>query len=409
MDEANNTNDSIVEITSSTGGVDTYTEVTHQSWFGRIGNSIVGAIFGVIFFIGGMPLLFWNEGRAVQTARILDQGAGLVKSVSSETIDAANENKLIHITGKLTTNENLTDNAFGVTQNAIRLVREVEVYQWREVSKTETRDKIGGGKETITTYNYDKTWSSSPVDSSKFKQPAGHTNPKDFAYKSATYQVNQAKVGAYSMPKSLIDDMGNVEKLSLKEGLYKVSGATQPLLNDGALYFGKDPVTPQVGDMRVTFKWIAPQSVSVVAGQRGSALESFTVPAGGSIAFIQAGTVSAADMFKSEQATNTVFTWILRIVGWLLMFLGVMMSLGPISAFAKFIPFIGNIADWGIMFAGFAVASFFATIIVAVAWVFYRPLIAIGLVVLGVAIVVGIKMLRGGRIASPSRLRTRKA
>jgi hypothetical protein len=133
------------------------------------------------------------------------------------------------------------------------------------------------------------------------------------------------------------------------------------------------------------------------------------VPAGGSIAFIQAGTVSAADMFKSEQATNTVFTWILRIVGWLLMFLGVMMSLGPISAFAKFIPFIGNIADWGIMFAGFAVASFFATIIVAVAWVFYRPLIAIGLVVLGVAIVVGIKMLRGGRIASPSRLRTRKA
>jgi hypothetical protein len=51
------------------------TEVTSQSIFGRIGNSIVGMLFGFVLLVGSIILLFWNEGRAVATAKSLREGA----------------------------------------------------------------------------------------------------------------------------------------------------------------------------------------------------------------------------------------------------------------------------------------------------------------------------------------------
>ena len=42
---------------------DTFTEVTSQSWFGRIGGAIKGILIGFILLIVGVGLLFWNEGR----------------------------------------------------------------------------------------------------------------------------------------------------------------------------------------------------------------------------------------------------------------------------------------------------------------------------------------------------------
>jgi len=48
-------------------------------------------------------------------------------------IDNRNENKLIHLSGEVTTNGILTDNLFDVTAaNMIKLKRVVEMYQWEE-------------------------------------------------------------------------------------------------------------------------------------------------------------------------------------------------------------------------------------------------------------------------------------
>ena len=57
------------------------TRVTQQGWGGRIGGSIKGAIVGVVLSIVAVPLLFWNEGRAVKRAQTLNEGAGKVVSV----------------------------------------------------------------------------------------------------------------------------------------------------------------------------------------------------------------------------------------------------------------------------------------------------------------------------------------
>ena len=45
------------------------TETTTESWGSRLGNSIKGVLFGLALFIGGFPVLFWNEGNSVKRAR----------------------------------------------------------------------------------------------------------------------------------------------------------------------------------------------------------------------------------------------------------------------------------------------------------------------------------------------------
>ena len=65
----------------------TFTETTSTSWFTRIRNSVGGVVIGLILIVGMVVLLFWNEGRAVQTARSLTEGAGAVVSVGADSVD----------------------------------------------------------------------------------------------------------------------------------------------------------------------------------------------------------------------------------------------------------------------------------------------------------------------------------
>jgi len=133
---------------------DSFTEVTTKSWTTRIGESIKGVLFGLVLIGGSGVFLFWNEGRAVQTQRSLAEGASLVVSVDAARVDPANDGKLIHLSGDLKSGAALTDPDFTVSATALRLVRAVEVYQWKEEAKSETRRNVGGSEETVTTYEY---------------------------------------------------------------------------------------------------------------------------------------------------------------------------------------------------------------------------------------------------------------
>jgi len=105
--------------------------VTQQGVGGRLGGSIKGAIVGVVLAVAAVPLLFWNEGRAVKRARTLAEGAGKVVSVPASTVDAARDGGLVHTSGQATTDETLRDPMFGVEeQSALALERRVEMFQW---------------------------------------------------------------------------------------------------------------------------------------------------------------------------------------------------------------------------------------------------------------------------------------
>ena len=363
---------------------DSFTETTSQGWFSRIIGSIKSVLFGLVMFLVSFPLLFWNEGRAVRTAKSLEEGAGVVVSVPADAVDAGKEGKLVHLSGQATTTETLADGEFGVQANAIKLIREVEMYQWDEDKKSETKKKLGGGEETVTTYSYSKEWSDQLIDSSNFKETSGHENPSQFPIEARQKTAAKVTLGAFTLSEPIVSDLDQSETLAVDSATLPAAMKDQVKANASGYYRGADPASPAVGDVRITFKVVKPAVISLVARQVRDTFEAYQAQAGDTILLVKYGTLSAQAMFEAAQRENAILTWILRGLGWFLMFLGLTMVFRPIAVFGDVIPLFGTLLGAGIgVFAGLT-SIVLSLVTIAVAWIFYRPLLAIALLVVAV-------------------------
>jgi hypothetical protein len=140
---------------------------------------IKSAFFGLLLVIAACVLLFWAEGRAVKTARALEEGAGLVISVDAGTIDPSHEGALVHISGSVKPQGVPADERLGIAaEGAVTLSRNVEMYQWKETSRDVERTGSDGKTTKTTVYDYEKVWSESAIDSSTFKTASAPKNPR---------------------------------------------------------------------------------------------------------------------------------------------------------------------------------------------------------------------------------------
>jgi len=369
---------------------DQFTTTTHQSWFSRLGNSLKGILFGFILFLGAFPLLFWNEGRSVETYKTLQEGGKQVVSLTSNQVSPENEGRLIHLSGSSETSEILADPDFNISSNAIKLMRQVEMYQWLESSQSETKKEVGGGTTTTTTYNYRMGWSQQLVSSSNFAQPQGHDNPHQMPYRSKQWVANQVKLGEFNLSRSLIHQISNSAPLQIKNIPQSAEGKPAHPIAYG-FYLGINPNQPKIGDMRVTYSDVPTGNISIIAKQVKNALQAYQAKAGGSIEILKIGVISAQEMIQQAQAENTMLTWILRVVGLFVMFFGLRMIFSIISVTADVLPILGNIAEFGIGIVAFLIAAIFSLLTIAIAWIFYRPLIGLGLIAAAVGVMFWVK------------------
>ena len=375
---------------------DTYTEVTKQSWGSRLSGSFKGILVGLVMIGLAVALLFWNEGRAVRRARALTEGAGVVVSVAAGAVDPAQEGKLVHLSGLAETFDVLRDDTFGVAVNAIHLKREVEMYQWRENEDSKTETKLGGGTETTTTYSYEKVWSSSLNSSSGFKVPQGHENPGSMPYGKFETSATDVSLGAFKLGTGLIGSMRRTEPLQVgAEGLPgNLRWRAKPY--NGGIYIGGSPTAPEIGDVRVTFEVARPATVSIVARQTGNRLEAYRTSNGGSIQLLSYGAVPADQMFQAAQKANRITSWLFRLIGFLLMSFGLKKILRPLSVLADFVPAIGRVMEASTGFVAYLLGGFLSLLIIAIAWLYHRPVLAVTLLVLagGVLVASGIAIAR---------------
>ena len=99
-----------------------YTEKTTTGYGTRVGNSIKATLMGFVIIIGATILLWWNEGRAVKTADMLEDAQGAcVEMPKPDKIDKSLDGKLVCATAMANTDEVLTDADFGISENAISL------------------------------------------------------------------------------------------------------------------------------------------------------------------------------------------------------------------------------------------------------------------------------------------------
>lgn len=364
---------------------DRFSVTSSTGWFGRIGNSIKGVLFGLVLIVVSVPVLFFNEGRAVKTRKTLEQGEKSLVAVSSEAPDPANDGKLIYFTGRAEAEGTLEDPDFKVSAEALMLRRNAEIYQWVEDKETKTKKKLGGGEETVTTYVYSKKWSDKPIDSSKFERPQGHENPAP-AVKDGQWQADPIRVGGFKLSEALVSQIDNYTDVrgdAAAELPEKISGK-KVHREGGAFYLGENPGSAEIGDVRITHEAALPGDVSVIAAQAGNGLGAYTADAGGKIEMLETGKQPAAAMFQNAHRSNQLFTWGLRALGAVLMFIGFSSLFRPLSVLADVLPIAGDIvgAGTGLIALLLTVAITFS--VISIAWIFYRPLIGIPLVVIAV-------------------------
>lgn len=355
---------------------DTFTAVTHTSWFSRIGASIKGLLFGILFLVVGVGLLFWNEGRAVKTHRALVESQGLVVSINAQEAAPQMNGKLVHLIGEATGNQTLSDNLLPVSAQALKLQRQVETYQWKETSHSEEKKSMGGDTETVTTYTYEKVWSSKHIDSSGFRKTNGHENPEQWRYKSEIWTADKINIGQYQLSKIHIDSIHNFQDLPLQNTAGLPKGTMQ---NSDGYYYGKDERTPKIGDQQISFSYIPEQTYSVVGSLKDKTLAEHIASNDHTIALLQPGTHTADAMFEKAKSDNVTLTWVIRLVGSLLLIIAFNMIFKPLSVLADIAPLFGNIVAIGTGIVSFLLGAILSLLTISIAWIFYRPLVGIAI------------------------------
>ncbi|MCS7075364.1 MAG: TMEM43 family protein [Bacteroidia bacterium] len=367
---------------------DNFTEATRESWGSRLMGSIKGVSFGFILSIAGIMLLFWNEGRAVKTYKGLKEGKGVVISLNSSKVDPKNDGKLIHLTGELSAEGELKENFLDYQlSNTIALQRKVEMFQWKEETRSETKKNLGGSQETVTTYEYKKTWSEIPIKSDNFKKK-GYDNPSEsqWACISQTFYVDKIKVGDFVLSENLKKGLSNFEKVNLSNEWIKNAKHENLNVTEGYIYIKKNKKSKEdeIGDIRVSYSILKPQTVSIVAVQRGSSFEPYQPKTGPQIEMIKMGIHTAEQMFQAAIQGNKTLTWILRVVGSFLVMFGIGLVFKPLVVVADVVPFLGNILQAGVGIFSFVIGGGISFIVIAIAWFYYRPILSISLIAISV-------------------------
>jgi hypothetical protein len=362
---------------------DSVTEVTTTGWLQRVLGSFVGALVGILMVIGSVILLWWNEGRAVEAIRALDQGARQTVEAKANAVDPANDGKLVHLSGLMETQAPARDAAFGVgADNLLRLKRTVEMFQWTEHKSTRSQKNLGGSETTETTYSYHKEWADHPVDSSRFHEAEGHRNAT-MPVRSTTIDSQDARLGAYRVDRGLLDEVAAFGAFD------PAPAATLPAgyRKDGdMLYRGDNSAAPALGDIRIHYAAVPAQTMSIVAAQAGGALAPFHADSGYKIALAEPGIVPAAAMFREKAQEESVLTWILRAVGFAVMLIGFWLMASPLSVLVGVIPFFEELVGIGAFLLAAMIAVSLALIVIAAAWIAHRPLIGGGLILAGFAL-----------------------
>lgn len=381
---------------------DTFTETTSTSWFARIGRAFLGVVFGIVLIIGSSIGLFWNEGRAVQTARSLTEGAALVVDIDPGRVDPGNEGKLVHISAELKTKDKLSDPEFAIAAVAARLVRTVEMYQWTEKSTTETRKNLGGSEEKVTTYTYAQGWSDRRADSANFKHADGHRNP-EMRYRNFEVAAADATLGSFRPGPAVLHHLATdtdlrIDPSQLTSVKGKVGGASA--IVDGKVYIGADPAQPRVGDLRVGYRIASVGPVSIIGKQTGANFAEFQTKAGDKLLMAQSGTAGAGDMFKSAERDNQILTWIIRGGAIIAMFIGWLLLMRPLVVLADVVPLLGDVLGAGAGLVAMLATAVVAPAVIAFAWLWYRPLVSVVVVAIAAGLIFLIKRLAASRSAA---------
>lgn len=395
-----------------------FTETRTTGYGSRLSNSCMGIPMGIILFLVATALLWWNEGRAVRRAQDIKLVAKTAQSIGDiSNANASLDGQLIHTTGTAATEDILSDDLFGIKTNALAIVRSAEYYQWMQHEKHETKNKMGGKKEETIIYTYERGWSPDPINSSQFKDP-DYQGVNNVIWEIEDMRVIASNVsfGAYTLPEMFVSDIvskqsGNVSPLMISAdnpALKQINENVMKALGENVrpeaaqvkdslayvhvfgnqVYIGFNPSKPSIGDIRLTFEQLAPScNISLIAVPTNGTFTTFQAKHDANEYELRVGTWTLDQMIKQANDENATLTWILRILGVIIVIAALKMIFGILVTILKLVPFLASIMNLGVSLVCGVLGFVWSLIVIAIAWIFYRPLLGIALLVIAAGLV----------------------
>ena len=343
-----------------------YMEIERTGYFSRIGNSIKAALFGILVFFASFFVLYINEG--LQKDGDVLQDATQISAEEVQSVDG-----LAAVVGEISAIDPIAgDNEVLKLRDrsAIYLGREVETYAWIETADIRDEEAIGGSVTRYTEYSYNKDWTNTPADTSSFKEPKPEyvNYPSQFGVKKL--ESRNKKVGAYSFDRAIF---ANPESLNIgQDELLKGDVVSRGLVfvsrNNGST-FG----SPKVGDSLLRYYYVPSGETVTVAGRvSGARILSYSGDEGKIFKVYLGDFKQAVSTAKSQDASRI---WTFRIIGFAMMFGGLLVFLRPISILFKLIPAVGSVAFFVLGVGAFIISLILTIVTIIVSIIFHNALL----------------------------------
>ena len=392
-------------------------------------------IVGIIIFCASFPLLWYNEKRGVRMAKMINEGLKECIEVNDYKCIKETEGCLVCVHGEIFNEEIIIDEVLGVRLvKGIKMHRKVEIFQLCEekhnddehsYQKTWVNDIVDSSYFTLDTHRGKNERKTNKFVSNK------------------TFYPNDLRVGEYGINNELKEMMKCEERLSLdnnQENLKfdeiknRLNKTVQ--LNGELLYISKHEMSkPRIGDLRISYDFLpSPRFFTIVARQKGNMLEPYYGKnVDGPKASVEMDdkpkpseqydmnsnliekpsekpkedekkkgiTKTIRDFMDDSIKINWLFedripldvcfstklkeegkiTWLLRLIGFLMMTFGVYFFFAPLLALVNWIPILGTLISFLFFIFSLSIGISLSLITISIAWLFYRPIVGVFMII----------------------------
>lgn len=238
---------------------------------------------GVLLMIAGVGVAAMTAHSLITYRAIAGRHGGEAMDLGSNaSLQAGQYGHMARVVGMLNVVESPVDPEFGLRVDTPVLIRHVEMFQWREI-------RFGGD------VSYDLDWVDHPLDSSRFRQPAGHANPAAFPLVGKSFDAGLVQVGGFRLSPELVHALPGSSVVAPDLKALPPNLAASFSINENYLTTSGQPNSPRLGDVRVSWEQIPLRQMTVFARIDGDRLVPTDATVGKGFD-IEVGQVSLQDM-----------------------------------------------------------------------------------------------------------------
>ncbi|MDP3277963.1 MAG: TMEM43 family protein [Deltaproteobacteria bacterium] len=340
-------------------------------WFESVRSAVAGAIVGVLLFFGALAMLWLNEGRS-NLAHLARQSV----VASPETIDPALDHTLVSVTHETRSDAPLGDPEFLQPDRYLSLERRVEMLAWFESCPSRRRR-----------CEYRTRWTATPPSSAGFQEPREHHNPA-MRVRANRYVVD-GSIGVYRF-RTAHATTPTGELLALTPAMVRPEAPGTPTLRGTQMYLSERAnERPAVGDLRLSFAAVrVGERSTFFAQQEGARLEPSLQPA--RMYRLLRGDREHAIKYLARE--HLVIGWVLRVLGFVLLWLSLNLALGPLNAMLDVFEPLGRASRTLIALVTLPVAVVLSTAVIVLSALAHSP----WWLVLGLFALLGVLLLARG-------------